>query len=100
MHTKAFSTMSQARLETFRWLTQARARCRRRREHGEWHAAAQRNLLNRMLGQLYHCLQKRELLKSSSRHTRTKRALYLPALTPCTETSRCVIRCQSPVLRK
>ncbi|CAL9666582.1 IS110 family transposase [Streptomyces sp. enrichment culture] len=32
---------------------------RRRREHGDWHAAAQRNLFNRMLGQLYYCLQRR-----------------------------------------
>ena len=30
---------------------------RRRDEHDDWHAAAQRNLFNRMLGQLYHCLQ-------------------------------------------
>ncbi|MBW8798959.1 MAG: IS110 family transposase [Streptomyces sp.] len=37
----------------------ADAHYRRRREHGDWHAAAQRNLLNRMLGQLHHCLQHR-----------------------------------------
>ncbi|GHH26705.1 IS110 family transposase [Streptomyces lanatus] len=30
---------------------------RRRDDHGDWHAAAQRNLFNRMIGQLYHCLQ-------------------------------------------
>jgi transposase len=30
---------------------------RRRREQGDWHAAAQRNLFNRMIGQLYHCIQ-------------------------------------------
>lgn len=30
---------------------------RRRDDHGDWHAAAQRNLFNRMPGQLYHCLQ-------------------------------------------
>lgn len=36
----------------------AKAHYRRRRDnHGDWHAAAQRNLFNRMLGQLYHCLQ-------------------------------------------
>ncbi|MFC5147671.1 hypothetical protein [Streptomyces aureoversilis] len=29
--------------------------------HGDWHASAQRNLFNRMIGQLYHCLQKGEL---------------------------------------
>ncbi|RRR85792.1 IS110 family transposase [Streptomyces sp. RP5T] len=34
---------------------------RRRREQGDWHAAAQRNLFNRMIGQLYHCLQHRAL---------------------------------------
>ncbi|MGW6009173.1 IS110 family transposase [Streptomyces sp. NPDC055210] len=40
----------------------AKAHYRRRRdEHGDWNAAARRNLFNRMLGQLYHCLQKREL---------------------------------------
>ncbi|MET4641163.1 transposase [Streptomyces atratus] len=33
----------------------------RRREHGDWHAAAQRNLFNRMIGQLYPCLQQGEL---------------------------------------
>jgi transposase len=39
----------------------AKAHYRRRRDdHGDWHAAAQRNLFNRMLGQLYHCLQKHE----------------------------------------
>lgn len=34
---------------------------RRRRMTGDWHAAAQRNLFNRFLGQLYHCLQTRSL---------------------------------------
>jgi hypothetical protein len=29
----------------------------RRRELGDRHAAARRNLFNRVLGQLYHCLQ-------------------------------------------
>jgi hypothetical protein len=33
---------------------------RRRRSAGDWHAAAQRNLLNRLLGQIYHCLQTRK----------------------------------------
>ncbi|MGW2540367.1 IS110 family transposase [Kitasatospora sp. NPDC001574] len=37
----------------------ADAHYRRRRDHGDWHAAAQRNLLNRLLGQLFHCLQSR-----------------------------------------
>jgi transposase len=35
----------------------ADAHYRRRRQAGDWHAGAQRNLLNRFLGQLYHCLQ-------------------------------------------
>ncbi|WSS99833.1 IS110 family transposase [Streptomyces phaeochromogenes] len=39
----------------------AGAHYRRRREHGDWHAAAQRNLFNRMIGQLYHCLQHHKL---------------------------------------
>jgi hypothetical protein len=40
----------------------AKAHYRRRRdEHGDWHAAAQRHLFNRMIGQLYHCLQQHEL---------------------------------------
>ncbi|MFI1498877.1 IS110 family transposase [Streptomyces platensis] len=40
----------------------AKAHYRRRRDdHGDWHAAAQRNLFNRMIGQLYHCLQQRKL---------------------------------------
>ena len=39
----------------------AGAHYRRRREIGDCHAAAQRNLFNRMIGQLYHCLQHRKL---------------------------------------
>ncbi|GAA2125208.1 IS110-like element IS117 family transposase [Kitasatospora saccharophila] len=38
----------------------ADAHYRRRREKGDWHAAAQRNLLNRLLGQLYYCLHNRQ----------------------------------------
>jgi transposase len=38
----------------------ANAHYRRRRDHGDWHAAAQRHLLNRFLGQLHHCLQTRQ----------------------------------------
>lgn len=37
--------------------TGADAHYRRRRNHGDWHAQALRNLFNRMLGQLFHCLQ-------------------------------------------
>ncbi|MFI0717435.1 IS110 family transposase [Streptomyces inhibens] len=39
----------------------AMAHYRHRREVGDWHAAAQRNLFNRMLGMLYHCLRTGEL---------------------------------------
>lgn len=35
----------------------AKVHYQRRRDHGDRHAAALRNLFNRMLGQLYHCLQ-------------------------------------------
>ena len=37
--------------------TGADAHYRRRRDNGDWHAQALRNLFNRMLGQLFHCLQ-------------------------------------------
>ncbi|WP_399173569.1 hypothetical protein [Streptomyces sp. WAC 05379] len=36
---------------------------RRRDDHGDWHAAGQRNLFNRMLGQLHHCLKNRRLFE-------------------------------------
>ncbi len=36
----------------------ARAHYDRRRERNERHIAAQRDLFNRLLGMLYHCLQK------------------------------------------
>ncbi|MEF3119499.1 IS110 family transposase [Streptomyces chrestomyceticus] len=35
----------------------ANAHYRARRERGDWHAAGLRHLFNRMIGQLYHCLQ-------------------------------------------
>ncbi|QHA02132.1 IS110 family transposase [Streptomyces broussonetiae] len=44
----------------------ANAHYRRRREHGDWHAAAQRNLFNRMIGQLYHCLQHRKVFDENT----------------------------------
>lgn len=40
----------------------ATAHHRRRREHGDWHAAAPRLLLNRFLGQLHHCLKTRQFV--------------------------------------
>lgn len=40
----------------------AKAHYRKRRDdHGDWHASALRNLFNRMIGQLYHCLKNRQL---------------------------------------
>ncbi|WP_331751602.1 IS110 family transposase (plasmid) [Streptomyces globisporus] len=41
----------------------ANAHYRRRRAHGDFHAAALRNLFNRMLGQLFHCLQTRTMFE-------------------------------------
>jgi transposase len=38
----------------------AGAHYRARREQGDWHAAAQRHLFNRLLGQLHQCLQRHE----------------------------------------
>jgi transposase len=38
----------------------ARQHYRRRREHGDRHAAAPRHLFNKLLGQLHHCLQHRQ----------------------------------------
>jgi transposase len=38
----------------------ARGHYCRRRDHGDRHAAALRHLFNKMLGQLYHCLQTRQ----------------------------------------
>ena len=35
------------------------------REHGDRHAAATRHLFNKLLGQLYHCLQHRKLFDES-----------------------------------
>ena len=38
----------------------ARQHYRHRREHGDRHAAANRNLFNKLLGQLYYCLQNKQ----------------------------------------
>ncbi|MER6377220.1 IS110 family RNA-guided transposase [Streptomyces mirabilis] len=55
----------------------AKAHYRRRRDdHGDWHAAAQRNLFNRMLGQLYYCLQHHTLFEE---HTAFPTALAAAA---------------------
>lgn len=46
----------------------AKAHYRRRRdEHSDWHAAAQRNLFNRLLGQLYHCLKAHAAVRRTCR---------------------------------
>ena len=42
------------------------AHYRSRRDHGDRHAAALRHLFNRMIGQLYHCLQHRELFQENA----------------------------------
>lgn len=39
----------------------AQAHYRHRHDIGDWHAQAQRHLFNRLLGELFHCLQKRVL---------------------------------------
>ena len=39
----------------------SRDHCLARRGHGDGHPAALRHLFNRMLGQLFHCLQTRQL---------------------------------------
>lgn len=57
----------------------ADAHYRRRREHGDWHASAQRNLFNRMLGQLYHCLQTRELFNEEHAFATSTPAITLAA---------------------
>jgi transposase len=45
----------------------AKAHYRRRRdEHSDWHAAAQRHLFNRMIGQLYHCLKNHRLFDENA----------------------------------
>ncbi|MEN8651664.1 IS110 family transposase [Streptomyces sp. 21So2-11] len=46
---------------TLRHSPGANGHYRGRRDAGDWHAAAERNLFNRMIGQLYHCLQHNKL---------------------------------------
>ncbi|MFE4337261.1 hypothetical protein ACFRQM_50620 [Streptomyces sp. NPDC056831] len=41
----------------------ANAHYRARRERGDWHAAGLRHLFNRMIGQLFHCLQRGEVFE-------------------------------------
>jgi hypothetical protein len=39
----------------------AREHYRRRRDHGDRHSAASRHLFNKLIGQLYYCLQHRRM---------------------------------------
>ena len=57
----------------------ADAHYRRRREHGDWHAQAQRHLLNRMIGQLYHCLQTRQVFDEQHAFTSSSADLAVAA---------------------
>ena len=43
----------------------ARRHYRQRREHGDRHAAATRHLFNKLLGQLYHCLQHHQIFEET-----------------------------------
>jgi transposase len=43
----------------------ARQHYRRRREHGDRHGAATRHLFNKLLGQLYHCLQHQQMFNEA-----------------------------------
>ena len=54
----------------------AKAHYRRRRDiHGDWHAAALRNLFNGMIGQLHRCLQE-TWTETDGRHLRTAGILW------------------------
>ncbi|WP_406301243.1 IS110 family transposase [Streptomyces sp. NBC_00885] len=57
----------------------ADAHYRRRRERGDWHAQAQRNLFNRMIGQLYHCLQTGQLFDEQHAFTSSAADLAVAA---------------------
>ncbi|MFE1404485.1 IS110 family transposase [Streptomyces sp. NPDC058770] len=57
----------------------ADAHYRRRRERGDWHAQAQRHLLNRMIGQLHHCLQTRQLFDEDHAFTSSSADLAVAA---------------------
>jgi hypothetical protein len=50
------SASSRAVVSSLRRVT-SRRHYRQRREHGDRHAAANRHLFNKLLGQLYNCLQ-------------------------------------------
>jgi hypothetical protein len=46
---------------------------RHRREHGDRHAAANRHLFNKLLGQLYYCLQHHQNFNQDKAFTATLR---------------------------
>ncbi|ADI04398.1 IS117 transposase [Streptomyces bingchenggensis BCW-1] len=53
----------------------ARAHYKRRREVGDRHSSAQRNLFNKLLGQLHHCLQTRQTYNESRAFSQPAQAL-------------------------
>lgn len=57
----------------------ANAHYRRRRQAGDWHAPAQRHLFNRMIGQLYHCLQTRQVFDEQHAFTSSAADLAVAA---------------------
>ncbi|MFD8217590.1 IS110 family transposase [Streptomyces sp. NPDC059697] len=59
--------------------TGADAHYRRRRERGDWHAQPQRHLFNRMIGQLYHCLQTGQLFDEQHAFTSSAADLAVAA---------------------
>jgi transposase len=52
----------------------ARDHYRRRRDHGDRHAAATRHLFNKLIGQLYHCLQDRQTFDAAKAFSPTAAA--------------------------
>lgn len=70
----------------------ANAHYRRRREHGDWHAAAQRNLLNRFLGQLHHCLKTQRISTNSRPLHRSFQRLHAPPTRPTSSTRTTALR--------
>jgi transposase len=53
----------------------ARPHYRQRREHGDRHAAATRNLFNKLLGQLYYCLQRHQTFEEGKAFSRALAAV-------------------------
>jgi hypothetical protein len=49
----------------------ARRHYRARRERGDRHSAANRHLFNKLLGQLYHCLQHQQMFNEDKAFTVT-----------------------------